>query len=386
MKKRISALVLVLVMLCGALPVSAGAADVYPTFSDVGTGQWFLDDVKYVWQQGLMDGVIDFQFYPEDSMDRLTMVTVLHRIEGKPTAPSAGFTDVYLEDAPAVDWAASQGIVEGYGDGRFGPFDKINREQMAAIMFRYVSRKGLDKGERAPLTGFTDYKNISDWAKEPLAWAVAKELINGMGDGTVNPWGGAKRCEGAAVAHRFCEKVLNLPLRDDAPEFVPAQLHNEIFKQLAGKKFIFGSGIGAWGTSLEVEADGSFTGTYYDSNMGDMGPGYPSGTAYYCSFRGKFTEAKKLDDYTYSMKRSVMEYDNVPGTEEIIDGVKYIYSEPYGMEGDGYFKVYLPGRSTADLSESVMGWLMGPNGWRKPPAILPVWVIHNVDEELAFSS
>ncbi len=55
------------------------------------------------------------------------------------------------------------------------------------------------------------------------------------------------------------------------------------------------------------------------------------------------------------------------------------------MEGGGNFKVYLPGRSTADFSESVMGWLRGPNAWRDPPASLPIWVIHNVDEELAFS-
>jgi len=384
MKKRVLTLALALVMLCCALPVSAGAADKYPTFSDVGTGQWFLDDVKYVWQQGLMDGVIDFQFYPDEPMDRLTMVKALHRLEGEPKAPSAGFTDVDSYDSPAVDWAVSQGIVKGYGGGKFGPYDSITREQMAAILFRYVTAKGLDGGERSKLTGYSDYSLISGWALEPMAWAGGVKLIKGMGDGTVKPQGTADRSQGAAVIHRFCENVIKLPPKENPPEFVPANLDNEIFRQLAGEAFYFGSGAGAWGTSLEIEADGSFSGEYHDSDMGDTGPGYPNGTFYYCSFRGKFVEPTKLDNYTYSVRCYNMVYDNVPDTEEIIDGVKCVYTEPYGMEGDGLFRIYKPGKSTAGFSEDFLFWLQAPNVWPTPPATLPFYVIHNLEYDYAF--
>ena len=57
------------------------------------------------------------------------------------------------------------------------------------------------------LFAFTHAASVGDWAREALIWAVDKELINGMGDGTANPRGTATRAQTAAILMRFCETV-----------------------------------------------------------------------------------------------------------------------------------------------------------------------------------
>ena len=109
--------------------------------------------------------------------------------------------------AKGVYWAAEKGIVNGDGEGNFMPNDPVTREQMAAIFHRYAGYKGYDVTAQGDLSAFTDADSVSDWAREPLIWAVDKGLINGMGDGTVNPRGTATRAQTAAILMRFCETV-----------------------------------------------------------------------------------------------------------------------------------------------------------------------------------
>ena len=65
--------------------------------------------------------------------------------------------------------------------------------------------------------------------------------------------------------------------------------------------FGFSSGAGAWGTFLDLNDDGTFSGEFHDSNMGETGEGYPYGTVYVCDFSGKFSEPEKINEYTYSI-------------------------------------------------------------------------------------
>lgn len=119
--------------------------------------------------------------------------------------------------------------------------------------------------------------------------------------------------------------------------------------------YIFQSGAGAWGTYVEISSDGSFTGSYHDSDMGSNGPGYDS-TIYNCEFNGKFSSPKKINDYTYS---TTVEYLNTEGTmnEEIIKNrVKYVTTEPYGFENAEEFMIYLPGAKMADLPADFVSW------------------------------
>lgn len=95
--------------------------------------------------------------------------------------------------------------------------------------------------------------------------------------------------------------------------------------------------------------------------MGDTGDDYENGTMYLCSFSGKFTDLTKINDYTYQMKMENLTYDETPGKEEIADGVKYIYTDVYGLEGTDTFKVYLPGAPVRDLSEEEYFWVRTAN-------------------------
>lgn len=113
-----------------------------------------------------------------------------------------------LSASSAVKWAVKNEIVDGYGNGKFGPEDVITREQMAVILYRYAAFKGLDMTKTADLSKFTDSGKISSWAKPALSWAAAEGLVSGKGSGILDPLGSATRAEAAAILHRFCENMV----------------------------------------------------------------------------------------------------------------------------------------------------------------------------------
>lgn len=194
--------------------LEAGQNHPVMSFSDVTEWDWYHSAVHYVYENGMMSGTSDTTFSPDWNTTRGMIVTVLHRMEGTPPAGEAGFPDVPREEyyARAVDWAYANGIVSGYGgneSGTFGPGNSITREQLAAILYRYAEKKGLDMTVRGDLSGFADRGTISDYAKEPMAWAVGVGLISGMGDGTIAPGGGATRAQVATILMRYCQNVMD---------------------------------------------------------------------------------------------------------------------------------------------------------------------------------
>jgi uncharacterized repeat protein (TIGR02543 family) len=174
-------------------------------FTDVKSGQWFYDAVAYVSGEGLMTGITADTFAPNGTTTRGMIVTILHRLEGSPAAESAGFTDVPGNQwyTKAVNWAAANDIVSGYGDDLFGPNDPITREQMAAILYRYAAYKGYDVSARADLSAFTDLPQASAYAVAPLQWAKALGLVGGKTADTLVPKGSATRAEVATILMRF---------------------------------------------------------------------------------------------------------------------------------------------------------------------------------------
>lgn len=184
------------------------------SFSDVAEDHWYHDAVHYVYERGMMTGTSETAFSPDMVTSRGMIVTILHRLEGSPKADAAGFSDVSRSEyyAPAVDWARSNGIVSGYGGnetGTFGPNNSITREQLAAILYRYAEKAGADTTPRGNLDGFSDAGDISDYAREPLAWAVGVGLISGMGDGTIAPAGSATRAQVATILTRYCQTFVD---------------------------------------------------------------------------------------------------------------------------------------------------------------------------------
>ena len=176
-------------------------------FSDVSAGDWFYDPVCYVYAGGLMTGVSDTAFAPEATTTRAMIVSMLARLENVTSADSAGFTDVAASDwyATAVNWAASEGIVGGFGDGTFQPNAAITREQMASILYRYAEYKGLDVSARTDLSHYSDQPSV--WAEDVMQWAVAEGLLAGVTDDQLQPQGQATRAQVAAIMQRFLENV-----------------------------------------------------------------------------------------------------------------------------------------------------------------------------------
>ncbi len=177
-------------------------------FTDVNTGDWFYDDVKYAYENGLMVGTGTINFSPNLETTRGMIVTILHRLEGSTKVTGTNtFADVEEGKwySNAIKWAAENSIVAGYGDGKFGPEDSITREQMAVILMNYAKLKGYDVSAKTDISKFTDGDKVSSWAKDALAWANAKGLIIGTGNEILAPQGLAVRAQVAAVLHRFIE-------------------------------------------------------------------------------------------------------------------------------------------------------------------------------------
>lgn len=385
MTKRFTAFALALVMACGVLPMGAAAAD-EATFTDVMSDSWFVNDVKYVYQEGLMYGE-NRMFSPDIDLNRGTMAEVLHRMEGMPDAPGADFSDVPAGSryAKAVDWGVSIGVINGRGDGSFGPYDPVTREQMATFLYRYASYKGIDVSARADLSAFGDAGLISNYARLPVAWANAAKLVNGVGGGLIDPRGTAKRSEIAALVHRFCVTVVKRPPAANPPAFVPSENPGAIFKDMAGKQFQFRSGAGVWTVSFTVNADGSLSGSYYSFTT-VTGSGFPNGTARVCEFSGRLENPKKISGSEYSVQLSALEYKDPVGKTWIKDGVKYMVTDPNGLSKAKELRIYLPDSATSGLPKNFISTVGGPNGWSKPPAKLPFWGIYNVNEKIGFFS
>ena len=176
-------------------------------FTDVRTDDWFYDPVCYVYEMGLMTGVSDTAFAPNTTTTRGMVAAMLHRLEDSPTAENAGFSDVHDSDwyATAVNWAAGEGIVGGFGDGSFQPNAPITREQMASILYRYAAYKGMDVSARATLDGYIDQP--SAWAEDVMQWAVAEGLLTGVSEDRLQPQGPATRAQVAAIFERFLENI-----------------------------------------------------------------------------------------------------------------------------------------------------------------------------------
>ena len=158
----------------------------------------------------------------------------------------------------------------------------------------------------------------------------------------------------------------------------------EVFERLDGSTFYFLSGAGAWSTELVVSPDGSFTGYYHDTDMGDSGIGYPNGTRYECDFSGTFTLVEQRDEFTYALRLTSLALKEVPGTERVADGLKLISAEAYGISGGDEFMLYSPGSQSAGLPEEFLEWVRMANAWEEPPETLPFWGLYNLGEQAGF--
>ena len=181
-------------------------------FTDVTPDSPFFDDIQFVYGNDLMIGMSDTEFGENLPLTRGMIVTVLHRMEGKPDVAYTGvFTDVPGSEwfTDGVEWAASHGIVLGYGDGCYGPGDLVTREQLATILHRYAKYKGCDVsiGEDTNILSYYDAFTWSDWAVSALQWACGAGVLEDVPVGMLRPTDDATRGEIAHAIRIFCEEV-----------------------------------------------------------------------------------------------------------------------------------------------------------------------------------
>lgn len=179
------------------------------TFADVPASAWYYDAVEYVYENGLMSGVSSGWFAPNDTLTRAMLVQTLYAMEGRPAAASAGFADVASGDwyASAVNWAAANGVVSGVSETGFGPNNALTREQLALILYRFAQYKGYDVTGTSDLAAYADGSSVSGWAAEAMSWAVNAGLISGVGSNQIAPTGTATRAQVAQILMNFCENV-----------------------------------------------------------------------------------------------------------------------------------------------------------------------------------
>ena len=210
----LTCMILLILLLCPA----ALAAET--SFWDVWADDWYHDAVDYVSDQGLMTGVGGNWFDPKGDVTRAMIVSVIYRMEGSPGVNGdCPFSDVAKGSwyEPGVNWAATHGIVSGYPDGRFGPQDRISREQMAAVCYRYAQYKSYDVSHKADISVFADASAVQDWAADALAWCNAAGLISGVGNNILDPQGRSTRAQAASILMRYELNVAGKPAPQPQP-------------------------------------------------------------------------------------------------------------------------------------------------------------------------
>ena len=201
--KKVQGLLAMILSLALAFTMApaAFAAEGDTGFSDVSANAWYADAVEYVRDNGIMNGTSATSFSPESSMTRAMLVTVLYRASGSPAVTgSANFTDVssnaYYTDA--VAWASANGIVTGYGNGRFGSNDPVNRAQIATILWRYAGSPTAESSQ-----DFVDENTIPTYASTAVDWARANGVVNGKEGNRFDPQGNATRAQVATILRNY---------------------------------------------------------------------------------------------------------------------------------------------------------------------------------------
>lgn len=200
--KRFGALFLTLVLAL-SLAVPAFAAEDGGRFSDVPEGTAYAEAVNWAAEQGYVNGYNDGRFGVNDNVARQQLAAILYRAAGSPAASgTTRFSDVaagaYYVDA--ASWAADNGLVNGYQDGRFGVGDNVTRQQVIAILWRWAGSPDTSAGD------YTDDSAISGYAQTAVDWSRANNIMAGREDGRFDPATPATRVEIVSALYQYMNR------------------------------------------------------------------------------------------------------------------------------------------------------------------------------------
>jgi len=154
-----------------------------------------------------------------------------------------------------------------------------------------------------------------------------------------------------------------------------------LFESLTGLVWSFSSGAGAWSTDLQIRPDGSFTGEFHDSDMGDCTDEYPYGTVYYCNFSGQMSLKEQVDENTWKIRIDRLDFDRNEKTT--IDAIRYVPTEPYGISEGDEMLLYRPGTPVSVLSEDMQMWAHVLEQEKRPLA-LEYWFLSSEKNDSGF--
>ena len=155
-----------------------------------------------------------------------------------------------------------------------------------------------------------------------------------------------------------------------------------LFASLAGMEWSFTSGAGGWSTDMRIEADGSFSGEYHDSEMGETGEGYPDGTVYFCSFTGQLSVTGQADEYSWNVRVDRLTADR--GTEEISDGIRFVPTDVYGLSEGDEMRLYSPGTPVGVFTDDMLLWAHVIDQ-ETPPDELDCWFLCSEKNDSGFT-
>ena len=155
------------------------------------------------------------------------------------------------------------------------------------------------------------------------------------------------------------------------------------FEQLSRLDWEFSSGAGGWSTELQIAADGSFSGNYHDSEMGETGDKYPNGSVYVSAFTGQMSLGEKLDEHSWRIRVDKLALNEETGKETIEDGIRYVTSDAHGIQEGDEMTLYLPGTPVDSFTEDMRMWahLMDE---QTAPSKLENWFLYSAKNEAGF--
>ena len=227
-------------------------------FPDCNPNEWYASAVTYVSDKGLITGYNDGTFGPYDNITRGQLVTILWRMEGKPVSSSAGFSDVSSSDFyySAALWAQKNGVIKGYGDGTFGGERLITREEAAVMLANYANFKGYDTAsDKAALKNISGWREADSWALDSLGWCVDQGLMSGKDTPSgayLDPMGSTWRSAMAKMIMVLDRDVFGNPEPAPDPEPTESQAQKEQRVLASFQKWLDDSGLSAKGARVGI--------------------------------------------------------------------------------------------------------------------------------------
>lgn len=207
--KKILIIILTIVISAGSLVLPTVSAEkCLFSFIDVEENEWYYDEVKIVYEEGVMKGKSDTQFDPTANMSRAEFVTVLCRLsdescEGK--GNNLSFSDTAKEAwyADYVAWGVETEMVKGLPDNKFAPNQAVSRQEMAVFIDRFISYMNIQLKDNSKVDAFGDNNKVADYAKIAIEAMRKSGIITGDQNGNFNPTNKASRAEVATILTRI---------------------------------------------------------------------------------------------------------------------------------------------------------------------------------------